>query len=74
MSSLKPYCQRLRLTREEEFVSKMEGEIITGTSNNGGEIVAEENVEDKETESDERQDADVLPRRSYVLMEGRRKT
>ena len=52
----------------------MEGEIITGLSNNGGEIVAEENVEDKETESDEPQDADAVPRRSYVLLEGRRNT
>ena len=52
----------------------MEGEIITGISNNGGEITAEENVEDKETESDETQDADAVPRRSYVLLEGRRKT
>ena len=53
----------------------MEGEIITGISNNEGEMTAEEeNDEDKETESDEPQDADAVPRRSYVLLEGRRNT
>ena len=52
----------------------MEGAIITGISNNGGEMTAEEKDEDKETESDEPQDADAVPRRSYVLLEGRRNT
>ena len=35
---------------------------------------AEEKDEDKETESDEPQDADAVPTRSYVLLEGRRNT